>query len=61
MPYSVDAWDVHDMSLNSFYHGPLADVDGVMRVRVGRMVENQEEAVFIIGESTFLSSLFPIG
>lgn len=50
-----DPWDavyatreVHNMTLKNYYHGPLADVQGVVKVRLARTVDNVEDAVFII-------------
>ncbi|KAM7191246.1 hypothetical protein V8F20_009424 [Naviculisporaceae sp. PSN 640] len=49
-PYSemTNHRDVHTMSLKDYYHGPLADIDGVIKVRLARNVDDVEDAVFMI-------------
>ncbi len=54
--WSVDHADVHV--------GPLADVQGCRKASLGRMVENPEQAAFIIGQWScayipILTVLFP--
>ncbi|KAM7211121.1 hypothetical protein V8F06_013496 [Rhypophila decipiens] len=40
--------DVHNMTLKDYYHGPLADVEGVIKVRLGRSVGDVADAAFIV-------------
>lgn len=54
-----DTSQVHNMTLENYYHGPLADVEGVVKVRLGRTVDDVEDAVFIICEF-FISQVFSL-